>query len=64
VAGALEREARLAVNEGMRELADALGRPELYRNPRGRIFYRGELRRMWAQYQAGREPGAVTLARP
>jgi len=52
------------VYEGMRELADAIGRPELYRNPRGRVFYRGELRRMWAQYQAGREPGAVTLARP
>jgi hypothetical protein len=62
LASVLESEARLDDNEGMREFADALGRPDLYRNSSGRIFYTRELKNMWARYQADRKSGRATLA--
>jgi hypothetical protein len=46
-----ERLARLEFQRGMRELADALGRPELYRDPRtNRIRYTDELYEMYEDY--------------
>ena len=62
LAGVLESEARWDDNEAMRAFADALGRPELYRNRAGRIFYTRELLDMWARFQADRESGAAALA--
>jgi len=47
---ALDRLARKDYNEGMRDFADALGRPDLYKNANGRVYYRRELRDMYEQY--------------
>jgi len=49
-AEARDRQSRLDYNDGMREFADALGRPELYRNPAGRIFYTRELKDMYDRW--------------
>jgi transcriptional regulator with XRE-family HTH domain len=50
---AQDRAARLDFNAGMRELAVAIGRPELFRNASGRISYTRELRDMYLQYLTG-----------
>jgi transcriptional regulator with XRE-family HTH domain len=55
---AQDRQARKDYNEGMRDFADALGRPELYKNANNRIYYSRDLRDMYERFLA--ETGAGT----
>jgi hypothetical protein len=40
-------QAKARYNQALQELADSLGRPDLYRNRRGRVYYRKELRDLY-----------------
>jgi transcriptional regulator with XRE-family HTH domain len=55
---AQDRQARKDYNTGMRDFADALGRPDLYRNSNNRVYYSKELREMYEAYLA--DTGAGT----